>query len=87
MSTSYRTVWLAAKVASEGYCCVNGYLRLCQARGENVADMARNIIVSKHTLWYNYRKMYSGELNCAKRSDCMCDLIAEIEKNPPKRVG
>jgi len=84
--TSYRTVWLAAKVASEGYCCVHGYLRLCRARGESPKDMAENIGNSPHTIWYNYRKLAAGTLHCQNQSDCMLPIIKEIEKNPPKRV-
>jgi len=84
--TSYRTVWLAAKVASEEYCCVHGYLRLCKARGETPKSMAENLGVSPHTIWYNYRKLFAGNLTCAHHSDCMLPTIEEIEKNPPKRV-
>jgi len=77
---SSRKEWLVAKI-SEEYCCLNGYLRLCRARGEAVKDMAANIGMSQDTLWYHYRKMDStaGGAQCMKFSDCMNTVITEIE--------
>ena len=82
-----RKEWLTAKIASEGYCCLNGYLRVCAARGESVVEMAANIEQSPHTLWYHYRKLREGKLPCLKHGDCMQPLLDEWAKeNPPKRV-
>lgn len=77
---SSRKNWLIAKISSEGYCCLNAYLRLCKARGESVKDMAANIGMSPDALWYHYRKM-EGENPpvCQRFSDCMDEVITGIE--------
>ena len=77
-----RKKWLIAKITSEGYCCIPGYLRLCKARGESAVDMAKNLEISPDTVWYHQRK---GE-SCKNYSDCMKDVIDEIEKNPPVKA-
>lgn len=87
--TSRRT-WLIAKVANEGYCCTNAYLRLCRARGETVQDMARNIGMSPDALWYHYRKMRAGPTGavCQRFADCMDKIVKEIEDdNAAKMPG
>lgn len=78
---SSRKEWLIAKITSQEYCCLHGYLRLCRARGETVKDMAANIGMSQDTLWYHYRKL-DGTANppiCMRVSDCMNPVITEIE--------
>lgn len=79
MSVIYpRKTWLIAKVMSEGYCCIPGYLRLCKARGEAVADMAKNLDVSPDTIWYHARK----NTPCQGYSDCMQEQITAVEAIP-----
>ena len=82
-----RTDGLLAKIYSEGYCCLNGYLRLCKARGETASGMAENIGISPHTLWYHQRKLTQGKLTCHKTPDCLDTVIVQIqaEKIPPKQ--
>jgi hypothetical protein len=81
-----RKNWLSAKVSSEGYCCLNGYLRLCRLRGETVEGMAKNIGMSADTIWYHYRKL-DTELAvpnapvCMKQMDCMKPVIDIIESD------
>lgn len=79
---SSRKIWLVAKVANEGYCCPNAYLRLCRARGESVRAMAKNIGMSPDAIWYHYRKMNSDAVKgpvCQRFSDCMDVVVTEIE--------
>jgi hypothetical protein len=73
-----RKAWIIAKVASEGYCCMAGYLDLCKARGEAAPAMAKNLAVSKDTIYYHYRRDHK----CQNYSDCMQDTIQEIKKGP-----
>lgn len=75
-----RKNWLSAKVASEGYCCLNGYLRLCKLRGETAEGMAKNIGMSPDTIWYHYRKLptVNGAV-CQKQMECMKPVIDIIE--------
>lgn len=78
---SSRKQWLIAKVVSEGYCCLNAYLRLCRARGESVENMAKNIGMSPDAIWYHYRKLDAlvpGN-QCQKWHECMEAIVAEIE--------
>lgn len=77
---------LMAKIYSEGYCCLSGYLRLCKARGETSIGMAENIGVSKFTIWHHERRLRDGKISCQKRGDCLCNIIQEIEADPPKRA-
>lgn len=78
---------LAAKIHSEGYCCINGYLRLCQARNESVPAMARFIEISPDTLWYHYRQLEQGKNKCMNWSTCLTPIITELEaiKKAPKK--
>lgn len=83
-----RSTWLIAKVANEGYCCPNAYLRLCKARGESVQDMAKNIGMSPDTLWYHYRKFKTVKGKpacCQKFVDCMDTVVKEIERGKIRR--
>lgn len=74
-----RKNWLSAKIVSEGYCCLNGYLRLCRLRGENANGMAKNIGMSPDTIWYHYRKLdrKNGPV-CQKQTDCMGPVLEII---------
>lgn len=71
-----RTQNIQAKIQSEGYCCIKGYLGLCKAREEKVPDMAENIGLSKHTIYYHIRK----GAECQKQQTCMQQIIHEVEK-------
>ena len=85
--TSSRSNWLAAKIASEGYCCMYGYLTLCKARGETVIAMAKNIDISPDALWYHYRKLEKKDPqpSCQSRAECLTHIVNEIldEKKGP----
>jgi hypothetical protein len=70
---------LLPKIASEEYCCVYGYLRLCKARGESYAEMAKSMKVSYWTIKYNFRKMREEKFVCQQYSDCMKSSIEEVE--------
>jgi len=74
---------LLAKVASEEYCCLHGYFRLCKARGETNEAMAANLNVSVWTLIYNYRQYQKKRHCCQKYSECLLPQIEEIEKSVP----
>jgi hypothetical protein len=76
----FRQDKLAAKVSSEGYCCLHGYLRLCRARGENPRNMAEFMGLHRYTLYYHLRALKKGERPCQKYSSCMLPIIEEIEK-------
>ena len=85
-----RSNWLTAKVVSEGYCCLHGYLRLCKARDEKVRDMAKNINISPDALWYHYRNTrHNCGPVCQRFSDCMGSVIQiiEDEKKPDNSPG
>lgn len=71
---------LPAKISFEGYCCLRGYLVLCKERGETPLDMAKNIGVSPHTIWYHYRKFETAKCppTCMRRSDCLDPVIQEL---------
>lgn len=75
-----RKHWLIAKVASEGYCCLRGYLVLCKERGETVQDMAKNIGISPDALWYHYRKFETASKppGCMRQKDCLDSIIQEL---------
>ena len=75
-----RTDKLEARVASEGYCCISGYLRLCRARGEKVRAMSQWIDLHRYTLYYHFRELAKGNRPCMKRKDCMEPIIAELTK-------
>lgn len=72
---------LMPKVASEGYCCINGYLRLCRARGETKKSMAEFLGISFWTIKYNYRCLKRGEHKCQNYSDCLSPVIEDIERS------
>lgn len=76
---------LYAKILSEGYCCLHGYLRLCAARGEKRRDMAKFIGVHKRTIYLHYEAMKKGNRPCTKQGDCMLPIISQIEKETLSR--
>lgn len=43
--------------ASEGYCCIRGYLTECAAEGKTPAEMAKYMGVARSTINYNYERM------------------------------
>lgn len=73
-----RSESLLAKIQSQGYCCLKGYLELCRARGQKATDMAPYIGISEHTLWYHYRRLDAGKMTCKRFSDCLKPVIDEI---------
>lgn len=70
---------LFAKVASEEYCCMHGYFRLCKARGEKIAGMAENLDVSFWTMKYNDQLYRRKKHPCMNYQGCMVPQIEEIE--------
>ena len=50
------------KLIEGDYCCLYGYLALCNARGERTLDMAKNIGVPARTLRYHYTVMNRGRM-------------------------
>lgn len=81
MSGKPRDELLLAQIQSEGYCCLNGYLRLCKARGETPMSMAFNFKIKPDIIWYHYRRMAQGRLECQQYSDCLSPIIDEIQKD------
>lgn len=71
---------LVPLVASEGYCCLYGYLKLCRERGEKPKDMAKNMGVAHSTIVYNYGKIADGRKShtCRKLPECLMPTILEI---------
>lgn len=73
---------LKSKIYSEGYCCLYGYLALCQARGETVENMAKNIGMSKDIIWYHLRKFKDEAVpnppKCMRIKDCLDPVIQEL---------
>jgi hypothetical protein len=70
------------KVASEGYCCIFGYLRLCRARGETKKSMSEWSGISFETLKNHYRRLKRGEHSCQKYSDCLLPVVEDIQRGP-----
>lgn len=68
------------KLISEGYCCPYGYLKLCRARGETKASMAKWLGVPFYTMKNAFRALKRGEHVCLGYSGCMKPLIEEIER-------
>ena len=72
---------LKAKILSEGYCCLYGYLALCRERGETVINMAKHINISPDALWYHYRKLddiNSKEPKCHRYKECLDPIVQEL---------
>ena len=74
-----RSHWLLAKIHSEEYCCLKGYLGLCAARNETAKNMAKNINISVDTIWYHYRQDRKGKINCQRLVECLSDTIEIIK--------
>lgn len=70
------------KVASEDYCCIYGYLRLCRARGETRDSMAEFLGVSPETIKNHYRRLKTGEHKCHRYGDCLGPVIEDINRGP-----
>jgi hypothetical protein len=66
------------KVASEGYCCLYGYIGLCRARGETKAQMASWLKVGFWTMKYHFRLFNSGRHQCQGYSDCLKPIILDL---------
>lgn len=73
---------LFPKIAAEGYCCVGGYLRLCEARGESRKAMCENLGLNHKTLAHHYQKLAKGGHQCQKYSECLEPIIAELKTSP-----
>jgi hypothetical protein len=69
------------KVASEGYCCMFGYLSLCRARGETKQQMANWLGINFWTVKYNYRCLKQGRHTCQKLEGCLKPIIDDLQ--PP----
>lgn len=76
-----RAQGLVAKIYSEGYCCLHGYLELCKRRGESPTSMGANLGVLPHTIRHHYRQSKKGRRACQNKPDCLCAVINEL---PPK---
>lgn len=73
-----------ARIASDDYCCLYGYLRLCLARGQDAASMAEYTGVHINTVRYHLRRMKDEKIKCQKRGiNCLIPDILEIEKKGP----
>jgi hypothetical protein len=81
MSGKPRDELLLAKIQSEGYCCLNGYLRLCKARGERPVAMAQNFRIRPDIIWHHFRRLDQGKIACQQYSDCLGPIIEEIQKD------
>ena len=73
---------LLAKIYSEGYCCLKGYLELCRLRGETPKGMGENLDVSAWRIQYHYRLMKQGKHVCQNKGDCLKPIIAELLLGP-----
>lgn len=60
-----------AKLASEGYCCVYGYLKLGQSQGLTPVEMMAPLGFSRLTFYHHARKLANGQYTCRNRSDCL----------------
>ena len=69
---------LLPKILNEGYCCLYGYVKLCQARNQTVKDMAEFLNVSPHLIWRQIRLIKQGTQKCQGISQCDKALIEEI---------
>lgn len=71
-------VQLLPKILSEEYCCIYGYISLCQARGQTAKSMALYLGVSKDSIWRKQREMRAGTRICQKTKDCLTETIKQI---------
>lgn len=70
-----------AKIHSEGYCCLKGYLGLCRARGESAQGMAENLSISPDAIWHHYRRLKQGAHTCQGLKDCLQPVIDAIQND------
>ncbi len=80
-----RAQGLLARIYSEGYCCLHGYLELCRRRGETPVSMGENIGLPAHTIRHHYRQSKKGKRVCENKPDCLCAVINELPENPTVR--
>jgi hypothetical protein len=73
-------VALLPKILSEEYCCIYGYISLCQARGQTVKSMALYLGVSKDSIWRKQREIKTGTRACQKTEDCLKPVIQTLQK-------
>lgn len=78
---------LRAKVLSEGYCCMYGYIRLCHARKELSEGMAKNLNAPARTIRYNEQLYRQGRHVCQCQKDCMKPQIEAVEALQKKGKG
>jgi len=71
-----------AKIASEGYCCMYGFLSLCKARGQTPSTMMPFLGLSRLTFYYHDKKLKNGVYTCSGKSDCLKPIIEEIAGPP-----
>lgn len=72
---------LLPKIASEGYCCEYGYLKLCRARGETRREMAGFLGVKFRLIKHWYSLLKKGKVECQCYSDCLRPVIEDIENS------
>ena len=71
---------LLPKIASEGYCCEYGYLKLCRARGETRREMAGFLGVKFRLIKHWYSLLKKGKVECQCYSDCLLPIVEDIER-------
>lgn len=76
-----------AKIASEGYCCIWGYLKLCEVRGQKPSDMMPFLGLSRLTFYHHKRKLDNGVYSCERKPDCLREAIEQISINPTPGSG
>lgn len=79
MSRFYR---VTPKIASEGYCCIWGYLKLCRARGETKKSMSEWSGMNFWTIKDHYRRLVKGQHQCMNYSDCLRSVIEDVQPGP-----
>jgi len=87
MTKNARSHNIHAKIASEGYCCVWGFLNLCKARGQTPSTMMPFLGLSRLTFYHHNRKLKNGLYSCEGKPDCLKDAIAEIRNSLQQSSG
>jgi hypothetical protein len=64
---------LKTLVASEGYCCIRGYIKLCLSRGETPSSMAEHMGVAASTITYNISRLRDDKRThrCVQCEGCL----------------
>lgn len=78
MTKNARSHNIHAKIASEGYCCVWGFLNLCKARGQTPSTMMPFLGLSRLTFYHHNRKLQNGLYTCEGKPDCLKETIEQI---------